>query len=214
VIRPMIFSTSSTTSSNSESLTSGASSRFLSDPYLANARIQAEINPTVAATLATIEATLVATKTSESKPLSENNLSSSTPLYPPLSASYTSAARSRDADLPDAVITVTRRWEGSVLHIYNDGFFNAKLKNLADQAPEVTAEFSIEDLSDDDRSLLTPGATFYVTEGHERRSGGRIRRASDIRFRRLGRWSHDEIINLQARADQRRSALGFDEESE
>jgi hypothetical protein len=208
----MTLFTSATSTGSSGGLTTAAVSQLSSDSNLVNGTFRAEINITVASALATIDATLATIKTPESKPLSENSPNSSERFALPLPASYTSAIRTRDVDLPSVAVTVTRRLEGSVLCIYDDGIFDAKLTNLTDDSLDVTGEFCVEDLSDDDRSLLAPGAIFYFTEGREHKSGGRIRRASDVRFLRLGRWSKEEITDLLEQAKQRRAALGFDDE--
>jgi hypothetical protein len=208
----MTIFTSATSNGSSGQLTSGATGQLSFSPNLVNEKFQAEINTAVAAALATIESTLASSGVSESKPASENHPNHSDRVALPLPSSYAAAVRTRDANLPGTVLTVTRRWEGSVLCVYDDGIFSAKLSSLTDEDLDVTAEFSVEALSDDDQSLLESGAIFYVTEGCEHKSGGRIRRSSDIRFRRLGRWSRDEITELLELAKQRRAALGFDEE--
>jgi len=108
-------------------------------------------------------------------------------------------------------ISVSNRWEGSVLSI-SDGFFEAKLTPMAEHGPAVFAELSIEDVSEDDRALLIPGAIFYIAAGHLQQPGGRIMRTSVLRFRRLGRWREDEIALLRERARKRRAALGFEDD--
>lgn len=203
---------SSTSSGSSDMLTSAAISQFPPGSALVDDRFGADLDANVAAALSAIEAALTTAEPPGSKPLNGNAPNSSDRFTPPLLASYTSAIRARDTSIHGDVMVVTRRWEGSVLRIYSNGVFDAKLCSLTDEDLDVTAEFSVEDLSDDDRSLLAPGAIFYVTEGHERKSGGRVRRASDIRFRRLGRWSEEEIADLLEMAKQRRAALGFGEE--
>jgi hypothetical protein len=166
------------------------------------------------AALNTIKATLAAHEIGLPKPTgSESSSSIDSPRYDG-GKSPTSLTWRVGEPQPTSPIRVTHRWEGTVLCVYDD-FFEAKITSLTDESSDVdvTAEFSIQDLSDDDRSLLNPGASFYVTATRERRSGGRIKHSSDVRFRRLGRWNADEIALLKERAKKRRISLGFEDDA-
>lgn len=178
--------------------------------YSPSSAVEDGLNRITAAALAVIDANINAIRAPRDQPYGSSSVGSSSPFTQPIDSSPTSAVSSRAEPASTNSVRVTHRWEGSVLCIYDD-FFEAKLTSLTDESPEVTAEFSIEDLSEDDRSLLTPGASFYVTAIQERQSGGRIRHSSDVRFRRLGRWREEEIALIRERAKKRRAALGFED---
>lgn len=182
--------------------------------YMATQTAEQSISRTTETALNTIKATLAAQEMALSKPMSSDYDSSSDVTPSDSGRSSTSLTQRVREPLPTSPVQIKNRWEGTVLRVYDD-FFEAKITSLTDESPDsdVTAEFSIEDLSDDDRSLLSPGASFYVTATLERRSGGRIRHSSDVRFRRLGRWQSDEIALMKERAKKRRSALGFKDEA-
>lgn len=72
-------------------------------------------------------------------------------------------------------------WDGVVTDVGEDAF-EARVVSLLDQGSELEAEFSIEDLEPDDRSLLRPGAIFYWHLGYQQQPR---RRVSEIRFRRV-----------------------------
>lgn len=87
---------------------------------------------------------------------------------------------------------VLAKWEGIVLEIQEDSF-TARLVDLSGDYPEEEAEFDIEDVSPDDRSLLMAGAGFYWTLGYQTRPNGQRVRVSVVRFRRLPVWTSEEI---------------------
>jgi len=92
-----------------------------------------------------------------------------------------------------------QKWEGAVLEVKEDSFF-ARLVDLTDSNIDEEAEFSIEELSPEDRPLIKPGAIFYWNIGYlDKRSGQRIH-ASLIRFRRLPAWTSKEIQQVQEEA--------------
>jgi hypothetical protein len=114
---------------------------------------------------------------------------------------------------PAVKVKVSRRWEGSVLEV-DEGFFEAKLTPISDGGPDVIADISVADIAADDMPLLRPGAPLHVTAGHVRLPGGRVIHTSTVQLRRLGRWRSEEIALLEERAQKRRAALGFDDNSE
>jgi hypothetical protein len=111
-----------------------------------------------------------------------------------------------------SAITVTNRWEGSVQAVQDD-FFQVRLTPLSGVGPALIADIYTADVADDDLALLRVGATLYLIAGHIKLPGGRKMQTSSVHFRRLGRWRADEIADLEARAQKRRVALGFDEDS-
>jgi hypothetical protein len=107
-------------------------------------------------------------------------------------------------------ITVLELWEGTVTQIDGD-FFEATLLSSGNDPLRLDAEFDVDDLSRDDKELLAPGASFYLTISRVRSRDGRVGRRADIRFRRLPKWRDVEIDAVWERARERRRALGLEE---
>jgi hypothetical protein len=107
----------------------------------------------------------------------------------------------------DAVLEL---WEGTVTQIDGD-FFEATLLSSGNDPLRLDAEFDVDDLSRDDKELLAPGASFYLTIARVRSRDGRVGRRADIRFRRLPKWRDMEIDAVWERARERRRALGLEE---
>lgn len=92
---------------------------------------------------------------------------------------------------------IVRRYVGVVQEIHED-IFSAILS----QAPEhddLVAEFVVDEVSDDDRELLKPGAWFYVSVEKQTWPDGRSSTLSSLRFRRLRRWTEEEIAIARER---------------
>jgi hypothetical protein len=101
-----------------------------------------------------------------------------------------------------------QEWEGHVTGISSDKF-SARLTDVTagKQVEEESAEFPIEDLSDDDRDLLEIGATFRWVIGYLRSSSGTKRRVSQITFRRLPTWTKADLDHATKRAEQLASEI-------
>jgi hypothetical protein len=91
--------------------------------------------------------------------------------------------------------------------------FRARLVDLARQAPDEEAEIYLSEVSDDDKSLVEPGAIFYWSIGYYTDKSGQRRRSSLIRFRRLPTWSRREIEEAQREAREAAKILGWGNES-
>lgn len=120
-------------------------------------------------------------------------------------------------DSPPAIMPKGRsvslqKWEGTVTGIRDDAFF-ARLKNFSYELPDEEAEFSIEELSPEDRPLLRIGAVFYWNIGYYDSPSGQRKKESIIRFRRLP-WTRKEIEDATRRAAEIRDYLGWGEPSE
>lgn len=101
-----------------------------------------------------------------------------------------------------------QKWEGIVLEV-KKGYFLARLIDLTHEGPDEEAELPMEEITDQDKDLVKPGAIFYWNIGYlDRRSGQRIR-ASVIRFRRLPKWSRDEIKAAKREAAHLQETLGW-----
>lgn len=85
-----------------------------------------------------------------------------------------------------------QKWEGVVIEVMKD-YFLAKLNDLTIKGPDEEAEFPIEEISEEDRKLIKPGAVFYWNIGYHDSHRGQRTRVSIMRFRRLPAWRKEEI---------------------
>lgn len=85
-----------------------------------------------------------------------------------------------------------QQWEGVVQEI-DDEYFVCQLRDLSGDEPDETAEIFLEEVSDNDRSLITAGAFFYWNIGYYENKSGQRTRSSMIRFRRLPAWTNKEL---------------------
>lgn len=101
-----------------------------------------------------------------------------------------------------------QKWEGVVTEVEKD-IFNARLLDLTDDNPEEEADFSIEEVSEDDRKLLKPGAVFYWSLGYLTTGTGQVIRTSIVKFRRLPAWTETEVKRAQEQAAKIRRTIGW-----
>ena len=103
---------------------------------------------------------------------------------------------------------IIRDWEGVVDEVLEDeGIFTARLRDLTtgEIYPSETAEIPTEDVSDDDRDLLRPGAVFYLTTGRSLRRG-RWELFGRMAFRRLPGRTPADLRRIEENA---RSLIDF-----
>ena len=73
--------------------------------------------------------------------------------------------------------------------------FRGHLHEGDENFPLKSAEIDLEELAVEDRELVEPGALFIWTIGYRVRNGGTRLRFSEIYFRRLPRWTKEEIYS-------------------
>lgn len=104
--------------------------------------------------------------------------------------------------LPAGRFTVLQSWEGVVVSV-SDAEFTATLVDRTDREnPEEEVVIGIEEISEDDRKLIKPGAVFYWSMAYKDAPGEPRRRVSQIRFRRLPAWSQYDIDQAARRASE------------
>lgn len=105
----------------------------------------------------------------------------------------------RLAPMEPKAMRALQSWEG-VVESLGDETFWATLHDLTNpENPPEVAEIWLEELAEEDRELLRVGAVFYWTIMYDDTSGSRSRR-SDIRMKRMPRWSRGEIDRLKSEA--------------
>lgn len=105
---------------------------------------------------------------------------------------------------------VLQQWEGTVEEVRSDSF-GARLRNLSvDGAPDEWATLLLDEISDDERSLVKPGAVFYWSIGYLIEPYGQRRTASTIYFRRLPAWGAQDQVRALLLADSYRDIFSDD----
>lgn len=79
---------------------------------------------------------------------------------------------------------VVGTWDGVVTRIGPETF-KARVVPVGVRGPEQAVEFSISDVSESDEALFKAGAIFYWTIAYRTTPHRRVRRVSEVRFRRL-----------------------------
>lgn len=94
-----------------------------------------------------------------------------------------------------------QEWEGYVQNV-SDNEFTASLFDITNKRDieDEEADFSIDDLTEDDKKLLKPGAVFRWLIGY-RSIGGTKERSSKIVFRRLPQWTDSDFEAAEKKAD-------------
>lgn len=112
---------------------------------------------------------------------------------------------------PTHRFVVLQKWEGTVSAIA-EGEFVAVIRDLTNPLlPEEEATFSMEEVSEADRSLLALGAVFYWSIGYELTLSGNRQRVSLIRLRRLPAWTRREIEDVRRDAETLAHLFGIDD---
>lgn len=101
-----------------------------------------------------------------------------------------------------------QKWEGTVIEVSGDTFF-AHLVDQSNVGPDEEAEFSLEEVTPEDKDLLEPGAVFYWNIGYLVGVSGQRTRCSDIRFRRLPVWRADELEQAKLEAKKLGEDIGW-----
>lgn len=101
-----------------------------------------------------------------------------------------------------------QKWEGVVTEVGKD-IFRARLLDLTEENPEEEADFSIDEVSEDDRSLIKPGGVFYWSLGYLTTRTGQVIKSSIVKFRRLPAWTESEMRRAQEQAMEIRQIIGW-----
>ena len=95
---------------------------------------------------------------------------------------------------------VRQKWEGYITDI-SDDVFTARLRSLSGAADKLEAEIYLDELDQDDRRLVEPGAIFYWSIGYLDGPSGR-RRTSIIRFKRVPLLTDVQLADIESRASE------------
>ncbi len=106
--------------------------------------------------------------------------------------------------------TLLQEWEGYVQSV-GDNEFTASLFDITNKRniEDEEADFFIDDLNEDDKSVLKPGAVFRWLIGY-RWIGGTKERISKIVFRRLPQWTDSDLQAVQEKAKHISSTIKWE----
>lgn len=93
---------------------------------------------------------------------------------------------------PQASSISLQKWEGVVLELKSDSFI-ARVYDLTQEGIEEEAEFPYQEVSEEDKSLIKPGAIFYWNISYVTKPNRQRTRESLIYFRRVPLWTKREI---------------------
>jgi hypothetical protein len=118
-----------------------------------------------------------------------------------------------DADIQSSFVAL-QEWEGVVTNV-GDGKFTGRLVDLTHSGPDEEAEFSVDELDQDDRPLVVPGAYFRWSAGVLTMRGGSKLATSQVIFRRLPKWIKRDLDRADGIARQlmQQLALSADDEA-
>jgi hypothetical protein len=85
----------------------------------------------------------------------------------------------------------SQKWIGHVEEVHKDVFV-AKLTDLDNPTTYEVGEFDYEEISPEDRELVTKGAAFYWTLGRSNYNG-QVKKESLIRFQRVRLWTEEQF---------------------
>jgi len=97
-----------------------------------------------------------------------------------------------------------------VVQEVTESYFVARLAPSGESGPEFLVDVPLVKVDDDDRELLEPDATFYLTIGYIPIDVGRRIHTSEVRFRRLPAWRSDDVAYFSDIGRKKRSELVID----
>ncbi len=88
-------------------------------------------------------------------------------------------------------------WEGTILEVDEAaGIMRVRLDAKLGQDPQHTADIGLEWVSDQDKSLVRPGAVFYLTL-YKMKTHGSVKNSQELRFRRRPSWSDSQLKRIE-----------------
>jgi hypothetical protein len=105
--------------------------------------------------------------------------------------------------------TLLQQWEGTILRVGAEELTATLSDHTDTNAAEEQADFSWDEISEDDRALVKPGAVFYCSLGYLKNlETGQISKASRVVFRRLPAWSRRDLKRVETLAESLQKRFG------
>jgi hypothetical protein len=124
----------------------------------------------------------------------------------------TPRGQKRGAGLVEEHSLIVQQWDGIVL-FRDETTFTARLYEGYQDFPVKRTEIEIQEVEDEQRELISPGAPFYWIIGYRVRAGSRFR-FSEIFFRRLPTWTKKELDEAELAAVRLHEEAGWADPSE
>jgi hypothetical protein len=121
------------------------------------------------------------------------------PDQPEIGTSTWRNSSARVSHIGPSRITGLDKWEGKVLEVEGE-IFTAELYPIDREGMSITADFDLE-LLGSDAAAIVPGDVFYLSVRTVKVPGARPARTENLRLRRLGRISAEEVQTAYAKAD-------------
>jgi hypothetical protein len=104
---------------------------------------------------------------------------------------------------PTELIVGLKKWIG-VVQAVEDGIFTAELSPIDHEGPAFLADFDLELLAPDEEAVQA-GDVVYLTTRYVRAAKGYNTATTQVRLRRPGLWTQEEVAEIQksARRDAR-----------
>lgn len=97
---------------------------------------------------------------------------------------------------------VLKNWEGVVTAVERETFFaSMRQTNSNDRIAEDGIEIDIDNVPAGDHELVRVGAVFYLTVGISYPRGERQQKTTQLIFRRMPRWSSQDIVRAEKSTD-------------
>jgi len=112
------------------------------------------------------------------------------------------------AGLIDERSIILQEWEGVVLERDGQGFSARLYEGFRDFPVKQAEQISLQEVAEEQRGSIVPGARFSWMIGYRLRGGTRTR-FSEIYFRRLPPWSKEELENAARAAAKLREDAGW-----
>ncbi len=101
-----------------------------------------------------------------------------------------------------------KKWEGIVESVFESSFV-ARIKDVANEVPDERVEIDFDELTNiDEKKMIEVGAIFSWTMGYHVSSGGTRKRQAILIFRRMPKWTEEDIQRGYKVADEMFAKLG------
>jgi hypothetical protein len=85
-------------------------------------------------------------------------------------------------------------WEGTVTEVRENEFVATLADITNPENPDEQVEFTYDEVSQDDRKLVSSGSGFYCVDRSEQTPGGKEKNVSMVQFRRLPTWTRSSLV--------------------
>ena len=95
---------------------------------------------------------------------------------------------------------ILKKWNGYIENI-NGQEFTAVLTDPLGKSPDIRASFSIDEVSEGDRDLVTENALFDWVVSRDRKSHGQVENKDFLIFKRLPMWKKSDLDSRSTKVE-------------